>query len=87
MAVSKDDDLYFVLPGTQTATLTLLKASKSDDYSTYELVWKGEGYPPTEPLIDTARLDYDNVLSVYTRAAVEGRSDAQKNVIVLDFEL
>ena len=87
MAVSKDDNLYFVLPGTSSATLTLLKASRSDDYSTHELVWRKEGYPPTEPLIDTERLDYDNVLSVYTRATVEGQPGAKNSVVVLDFQL
>ncbi|KAK7757064.1 hypothetical protein SLS62_001082 [Diatrype stigma] len=93
VAVSKDDDLYFVLPDTKTPTLTILKASSRDGYAAYELVWRQQGgFPPTEPLVDTTRLDYDNVLSVYTRAAAgEGEaSEADKsriNVVVLDFQL
>ena len=89
VAVSRDDDLYFVLPPDATApALTILKASKSDGYSTYELVWRKDGFPPTEPLVDTARLDYDNVLSVYTRAtAAAERSEGKNDVVVLDFQL
>ena len=95
VAVSRDDDLYFVLPDTtsssSTSTLTILKASKSNDYATYELVWQGkeDAFPPTEPLVDIVRLDYDNVLSVYTRATaadVEG-AEAGIDVVVLDFQL
>ena len=89
VAVSRDDDLYFVVP--DTTTLTILKASKSNDYATYELGWQGKegAFPPTEPLVDIVRLDYDNVLSVYTRATaadVEG-AEAGIDVVVLDFQL
>ena len=89
VAVSRDDDLYFVVP--DATTLTILKASKNNDYATYELVWQGkeDAFPPTEPLVDIVRLDYDNVLSVYTRATaadVEG-AEAGIDVVVLDFQL
>ena len=89
VAVSMDDDLYFVVP--DATTLTILKASKNNDYATYELVWQGkeDSFPPTEPLVDIVRLDYDNVLSVYTRATaadVEG-AEAGIDVVVLDFQL
>ena len=96
VAVSRDDDLYFVLPDTTTSsttTLTILKASKSNDYATYDLVWQGKegAFPPTEPLVDIVRLDHDNVLSVYTRAtaaaADEEGAEAGIDVVVLDFQL
>ncbi|RYP54524.1 hypothetical protein DL768_000726 [Monosporascus sp. mg162] len=89
VVVSRDDDLYFVLPDTEAPTLTILKALKDDGYSTYELVWRKEGFPPTDPLVDETRLDYDNVLSVYTRAVAEGVDVGAKsnNVVILDFQL
>ncbi|RYP19160.1 hypothetical protein DL767_009702 [Monosporascus sp. MG133] len=89
VVVSRDDDLYFVLPDTEAPTLTILKASKDDGYSTYELVWRKEGFPPTDPLVDETRLDYDNVLSVYTRAVAEDVDAGAKsnNVVILDFQL
>lgn len=87
--MSKDDDLYLVLPDTTAPTLTILKAAKATKYSEYELVWRQDGFPPTEPLVDTTRLDYDNVLSVFTRAgnAADMNSTARVDVVVLDFKL
>jgi hypothetical protein len=86
LAVSKDGDLYLILPDNETPTLSILKASKKSKYSEYELVWKGDGFPPTEPLVDTTRLDYDNVLSVFTRKN-EDETGNRKTVVVLDFQL
>lgn len=83
LAVSKEGDLYLILPDNTAPTLTILKASKAIGYSEYELVWRQEGFPSTEPLVDTTRLDYDNVLSVFTRSG----SAANVDVVVLDFEL
>ncbi|RWA09121.1 hypothetical protein EKO27_g5989 [Xylaria grammica] len=85
LAVSRDGDLYFVLPHHADPVLTILRASKASRYAEYELVWRGSGFPPTEPLVDKARLGYDNVLSVFTRVlnSLEGNVD----VIVLDFQL
>ncbi|OTB01329.1 hypothetical protein M426DRAFT_221533 [Hypoxylon sp. CI-4A] len=89
LAVSKDNDLYLILPHHSAPALTILKASKETNYSDYELVWRQDGYPPTEPLVDTTRLDYDNVLSVFTRARNEADLDstARVDVVVLDFKL
>ncbi|KAI1867561.1 hypothetical protein JX265_007363 [Neoarthrinium moseri] len=86
LAVSKDDDLYLILPDQQSSTLAVLKSAKDGGYSTYELVWGKEGFPPTEPLVDAARLDHDGVLSVFTRTTVDETS-GWKNVVVLDFGL
>ncbi|CAJ2500755.1 Uu.00g036080.m01.CDS01 [Anthostomella pinea] len=84
LALSKDDDLYFILPDHKSSVLSILKASKSQ-FSEYELVWQQDGFPPTEPLVDKARLDYDNVLSVFTRA--DAGSEGQINIVALDFQL
>ncbi|ORY55930.1 uncharacterized protein BCR38DRAFT_451894 [Pseudomassariella vexata] len=86
LAISRDDDLYLVLPHHKSTTLSILKATKATRYSEYELVWRQDGFPPTEPLVDILRLDRDNVLSVLTRANVD-RTGERKNVVVLDFQL
>lgn len=47
-------------------------------------MWRREeGFPPTEPLVDTKRLEYDGVLSVFTRAEKKGGEGVE--VVVLDF--
>ncbi|KAI0975313.1 hypothetical protein F4678DRAFT_322812 [Xylaria arbuscula] len=85
IAVSRDGDLYFVLPHHVDPVLTILRASKTSQYGEYEIVWQGEGFPPTEPLVDKARLGHDNVLSVFTRARIGSGGDG--DVVVLDFQL
>ncbi|KAI0203677.1 hypothetical protein F4808DRAFT_457942 [Astrocystis sublimbata] len=95
LAVSRDGDLYLVLPHHAESVLTILRASKAGAYVDYEVVWRGEGFPPTEPLVDKARLVHDNVLSVFTRgfrAEEEGRDSGSSrsrcvDVVVLDFQL
>ncbi|RYC56545.1 hypothetical protein CHU98_g9666, partial [Xylaria longipes] len=85
LAVSREGDLYFVLPHHADSMLTILRASEASRYAEYELVWRGEGFPPTEPLVDKARLVHDNVLSVFTRAFAGSESNV--DVVVLDFQL
>ncbi|KAI1177297.1 hypothetical protein F4777DRAFT_211055 [Nemania sp. FL0916] len=85
LAVSRENDLYLVLPHHADAKLTILKASKASGYKEYELVWRGEGFPPTDPLVDKARLASDNALSVFTRAFAG--SEGKVDVVVLDFLL
>lgn len=89
LAVSKKDDLYLILPDNTVPTLTILKASKATAYSAYELVWQQDGFPPTEPLVDTTRLNYDDVLSVFTRSGNAAGLDSttRVNVVVLDFKV
>ncbi|KAL7620812.1 hypothetical protein AAE478_009810 [Parahypoxylon ruwenzoriense] len=87
LAVSQDDSLYLILPETTSPGLTILKASNESGYAQYERVWRADaGYPPTEPLVDTERLGYDNVLSVFTRASAADGKDGV-DVVVLDFKL
>ncbi|KAI1419375.1 hypothetical protein F5Y12DRAFT_789130 [Xylaria sp. FL1777] len=85
VAVGRDGDLYFVLPHHADPVLTILRASETSRYADYELVWRGDGFPPTEPLVDKARLGQDNVLSVFTRALTGSGGNA--DVVVLDFQL
>ncbi|KAI0020806.1 hypothetical protein F4780DRAFT_349971 [Xylariomycetidae sp. FL0641] len=85
VCVSRGDDVYFVLPDAEAPELTILKASPGTRYAEYEVVWKGSGFPPSEPLVDKARLDEedDDVLSVFTKAGAGDHVD----VVVLDFDL
>ncbi|KAK6076459.1 hypothetical protein SCUP234_07193 [Seiridium cupressi] len=85
-AISKTGDLFLILPDNEAPTLTILKASNAGGYTSYDLVWKGDGFPPTEPLVDVTRLDQDNVLSVLTRQDVRKASEG-RNVVVVDFNL
>ncbi|KAJ3579878.1 hypothetical protein NPX13_g683 [Xylaria arbuscula] len=85
VAVSRDGDLYFVLPHHTDPMLTILRASKTSRYENYELVWQGGGIPPTEPLVDKVRLGQDNVLSIFTRMVSESRDSV--DVVVIDFQL
>jgi hypothetical protein len=85
LAVSRGGDLYFVLPHHADPVLMILRAAKASGYAEYELVWRGEGFPPTDPLVDKARLSHDNVLSVFTRALAGSEGNA--DVVVLDFQL
>lgn len=91
LAVGRDGDLFFVLPHHADPVLTILRASRAARYADYELVWRAEGFPPTDPLVDKARLSYDNVLSVFTRAfngsEGDGDGDGGVDVVVLDFQL
>ncbi|KAI1334587.1 hypothetical protein F5Y15DRAFT_285308 [Xylariaceae sp. FL0016] len=88
VAVSQTDDLYFVLPShSEPDALEILKASKESRYAEYESVWRGDGFLPTEPLLDKARMQHDNVLSVFTRAPSAVRTGTGVDVVVLDFKL
>ncbi|KAK9769376.1 hypothetical protein SCAR479_13935 [Seiridium cardinale] len=86
LAISKTGDLFLVLPDNEEPTLTILKATKAGGYTNYDLVWKRDGFPPADPLVDVTRLDQDNVLSVLTRQDV-GKASEGRNVVVVDFNL
>ncbi|KAK6840691.1 hypothetical protein PG995_015901 [Apiospora arundinis] len=80
LAVSRDGDLFFILPGVDNG-MSIWKAAKRGGYSAYEQVWSSsssssgeeEAFPLTEPLVDAYRLDHDNVLSVFTRRYAEAK--------------
>ena len=108
LAVGGDDDLYFVLPGEEGG-LRIWRAGGRGAYGAYELVWSSGGgsggeemFPLTEPLVDTYRLDHDNVLSVFARRYAppdagapresraergDDRAERRIDVVVLDFQL
>ncbi|KAB5549476.1 hypothetical protein GE09DRAFT_1223301 [Coniochaeta sp. 2T2.1] len=85
VAVSRDGDVYFIVPDVTRSTLSILKTSEGHSSGHYDEIWTGGGLSG-EPLIDIPRLEHDNVLSVFLRADVEGQPDKQ-NVVVLDFSL
>ncbi|KAK3328777.1 hypothetical protein B0H66DRAFT_1272 [Apodospora peruviana] len=86
LAISKQSDLYIILPDSTTSSMRILKAKRTDGYAKYEQVWQGHGLTG-EPLVDSARLQDDDVLSLFVRADVEGTSGEKKNVVVMDFQL
>jgi hypothetical protein len=85
LTISKTGDLYLILPDREKREVKIFKSAKDNDYSHYEQVWAGKSLTG-EPLVDTARLDEDNILSVFLRADIQSEEGA-KNVVVLDFEL
>ncbi|AEO69808.1 uncharacterized protein THITE_2120556 [Thermothielavioides terrestris NRRL 8126] len=85
LAISKTGDLYVILPDFAASRLQILKASKAGGYSSYDEVWTGQGLTG-EPLVDSARLEHDNVLSVLVLAE-EKAAPGERKVVVLDFQL
>lgn len=85
LAVSKDGDLFAVLPDSKIGVMRIIKITKASSYSSHEEVWLGTGLSG-EPLIDTQRLEHDNVLSLFARFMVEDTSPRQ-TVAVIDFQL
>lgn len=70
--------------------MRILRATRNSGYTDYREVWRGDGLGG-EPLVDSARLEYDNVLSVFARhdpvdSAEHPREESQA-VAILDFEL
>lgn len=65
--------------------MRILKASKASGYTSYDEVWMGHNLRG-EPLVDSTRLDHDNVLSVLVLAEERGNA-GERNVAVLDFQL
>ncbi|KAK3335154.1 hypothetical protein B0T19DRAFT_1658 [Cercophora scortea] len=83
LATTNDGALYIILPDSISATMQILRATPADEYATYEQVWEGHGLTG-EPLVDSARLEQENVLSLFACAAVE---DGKRNVVVMDFRV
>jgi hypothetical protein len=85
LAISKMGDLCIVLPDLAASDVRVLKASKASGYTSYDEIWRGRNLAG-EPLVDSARLDHDNVLSVLVLA--EARPGiGERKVVVLDFQL
>lgn len=64
--------------------MKILKTTKKSGYKEDEEVWVGKGLTG-EPLVDSKRLEEDNVLSLMALADVE-RGEG-RNVVVLEFQL
>lgn len=77
--------MYVILPDSTTSMLRILKATKAEGYSTYDEAWVGKGLVG-EPLVDSARLQHDNILSLFVLRVDEGDPD-RRNVVVMDFRL
>jgi hypothetical protein len=84
LAISKAGDLYIVLPNLAASEMQILKSTQASGYSSYDEVWRGDKLTG-EPLVDAARLEHDNVLSVLV--LVEDREAPGRQVAVLDFQL
>ena len=92
MAVTKQNDIYLILPdnrgtnpGDRSAgDLIILKATKKGGFKDYVLVWRG-GRFSSEPRVDQARLDHDDVLSLYLRK--EGLDGQLPKIVVLEFDM
>ncbi|KAK4144017.1 uncharacterized protein C8A04DRAFT_37033 [Dichotomopilus funicola] len=87
LAISKTGDLYIVLPDFAASEMRIMRSSKASGYSSYDEVWMGSGLTG-EPLVDSARLEHDNVLSVMVMMAEDAKASRKKrNLAVLDFQL
>ncbi len=86
LAVSKTGDLYIILPDFAASELRILRATKASGYSGYDEVWTGRNLTG-EPLVDSARLEHDHVLSVLVLRSEEKASAAERKLAVLDFQL
>jgi hypothetical protein len=75
-----------VLPDFGASEMRILKASKASGYAGYDEVWRGNKLTG-EPLVDSARLEQDMVLSVMVLAEEEATLSRKRNVVVLDFQL
>ena len=73
---------YIVLPGNGDDSLKVKRLDwKSEQF---EQIWHGKGYDG-EPLVDLARLETEDVMSIFTRTNFD--DDRQRQVVVLDIDL
>lgn len=76
-----------MLPDFAASEMRILRSSKASGYSSYDEVWMGSGLTG-EPLVDSGRLEHDNVLSVMVMMAEDAKASRKKrNLAVLDFQL
>ncbi|KAM7205729.1 hypothetical protein V8F20_002962 [Naviculisporaceae sp. PSN 640] len=99
-------DLYIIFPGSATdSTFRILRASSVDNFAAYTQVWSSDQLGDDglrlkllgEPLVDSPRLEYDHVLSLfclgdydYDNRVEEDKATqttCQRAVVLLDFEL
>ncbi|KAK0372951.1 hypothetical protein CLIM01_09708 [Colletotrichum limetticola] len=85
LAISKTGDLFLLLPDPTNSSLRILKSSKAKDYAESVEVWRGVGFMG-EPLVDSKRLEEEDVLSIFA-IAVSATSSKDRQVVVLDFQI
>ncbi|KAK1474242.1 hypothetical protein CABS01_15938 [Colletotrichum abscissum] len=85
LAISKTGDLFLILPDPTNSSLRILKSSKAKDYAESVEVWRGVGFMG-EPLVDSKRLEEEDVLSIFA-IAVSATSSKDRQVVVLDFHI
>ncbi|KAK4202895.1 hypothetical protein QBC40DRAFT_251593 [Triangularia verruculosa] len=89
LAVANTGDILIILPDAEKGHMHINRATKGSGFAACEAVWSGKGLWG-EPLVDQARLESDNILSLMVLADAQEASTPQlgsKNVLVLDFEL
>ncbi len=85
LAVSKKGKLFIILPDSNASTIKILQATREGTYSNFEEIWYGYGFLG-EPLVDTARIDTDDVLTVLTVSTC-GDANKDRLVVALDFRV
>ncbi|KAH7160527.1 hypothetical protein B0J13DRAFT_592746 [Dactylonectria estremocensis] len=85
IAVSKQGDVYMVLPNPSTCSLRIYKSPSSSGFSRCSEVWVGVGYVG-EPLVDRQRFEEEGVLSIFV-IAMGKQPSTERSVVVLDFML
>lgn len=80
----KDSNIYAILPGNIDSSLTIMQALKQEGYLNFKTVWRQDGFDG-EPLVDQARLDEQNVLSIFTRTDED--EEGKRRVVVIDIDL
>lgn len=87
IAIGKDNNLYLALPDSSSQSLRVLKATSSSGYKTFVQGYEFQGCD-AEPLIDKARLEEDDDLSILTtRNSETGENGIERDVVVIDLEL
>ncbi|GME61466.1 hypothetical protein GTA08_BOTSDO00394 [Neofusicoccum parvum] len=84
ICADRQSNLYVVLPGNTDSSLAVVRASKAEGYLKFETVWRQDGFDG-EPLVDQARLDESDVLSIFTRTDKD--EEGKRKVVVIDLDL
>ena len=74
-----------LLPDSSQSSLRILRSSKQSRYTHFEKVWDGVGFYG-EPLVDSARLQREDILSVFVVTDSES-SPSRRDVVVADFNI
>ncbi|EKG21739.1 hypothetical protein MPH_00959 [Macrophomina phaseolina MS6] len=84
ISADKESNLYVILPGNIDSSITVLQALKQEGYLNFKTLWRQDGFDG-EPLVDQARLDDQNILSIFTRT--DENAEGKRKVVVIDIDL